>query len=266
MDNALSLITWFGMCWRMVIQCWPLHAQLYWFHTTKVSHCLWVSNLHYEHYERISQQHVNVDGISMLFLDDVDVAVCWWVFFVNMCHRWRFQISDQSDIREHTWYTMQWFHTLMFIQSCVFLWGNGACISWGESLNDSHVDFLANVEQIQTTARACAAVLEDGKARGRLGGTEKTHGCTACHTENMGLFWRIKGSKWYGIIFILNYIAYSLFSWYVCINIIKMLSNWNRHDDSLKEQKPSKPNKVSNCYVVSQTKRFHRFPFQVVFI
>lgn len=37
----------------------------------------------------------------MLFLDDVDVVVCWWVFFVNMCHRWRFQISDQSDIREH---------------------------------------------------------------------------------------------------------------------------------------------------------------------
>lgn len=53
----------------------------------------------------------------------------------------------------------------MFIQSCVFLRGNGACISWGESF-DSHVDFFTNVEQIQTTARACAAVLEDGKARG----------------------------------------------------------------------------------------------------
>ena len=45
-----------------------------------------------------------LDGIGMLFLDDVDVAVCWWVFFVNMCHRWRFQISDQSDIREHLIY------------------------------------------------------------------------------------------------------------------------------------------------------------------
>ena len=51
----------------------------------------------------LSEYHnmLMLDGIGMLFLNDVDVVVCWWVFFVNMCHRWRFQISDQSDIREH---------------------------------------------------------------------------------------------------------------------------------------------------------------------
>eukprot|EP00435_Cladocopium_sp_Y103_P058949 s187_g20.t3 len=44
--------------------------------------------------------------------------------------------------------------------------GNGACVSWGESstASDSQIaHLLKNVDQIQTTTRAFAAVLEDGK-------------------------------------------------------------------------------------------------------
>lgn len=73
-----------------------------------------------------------------------------------------------------------------------------------------------------------------------------------------GFFWRIEGSEWYGTIFILSNITnitYSLFSWCVCINIIKMLSNWDRHDDSLKVQKPSKPNCI-HLSLCSRDKRF----------
>ena len=36
-----------------------------------------------------------LDGICMLFLDDV--MVCWWVFFVNICHPWWFQLKVKCE-------------------------------------------------------------------------------------------------------------------------------------------------------------------------